>query len=104
VTYVAPPRWMVRVLGRAISKFLWGMATAVRHAPDLVMGYHFVPAAVSALLIARFTGAKAAYQVTGGPVELIGGGAGIGKPDSEEPDDALGCGRTLACVLARGLI
>jgi len=33
------------------------------------MGYHFVPAAVSALLIARFTGAKAAYQVTGGPVE-----------------------------------
>jgi len=30
VTYVAPPRWMVRVLGRAISKFLWGMATAVR--------------------------------------------------------------------------
>jgi phenylacetate-CoA ligase len=38
------------------------------------MGYHIFPGALSALLVARLTGAKAMYQMTAGPVEVIGGG------------------------------
>jgi glycosyltransferase involved in cell wall biosynthesis len=38
------------------------------------MGYHLFPNALTALLTAAVVGARSAYQVTGGPNELIGGG------------------------------
>ncbi len=76
VNYAHPARCIVRLAGRAVAKLLCALRCAFRDPPDLVMGYHLLPGALLALLAARAVGAKAAYQVTGGPIQLIGGGAG----------------------------
>lgn len=75
IRYCPPPRWLVRTLGRALSKAVWVVWLGWRHPPDLVIGYHLFPNALTALLAARLLGARAAYQMTGGHVEIEGGGA-----------------------------
>ena len=88
VTYATPPVWLVRVCGRVLARAIW-MGVAIRRArPDVLMGYHIMPNALLCLLYARLTGAAALYQMTGGPVQLSGGGNGsenvllreLGKP------------------------
>ena len=74
VRVLPPPRWLQRLLGRAGAKLLWMIALSVRHRPDLYMGYHILPNASLALVAARLFGRPACYQMTGGPVELAGGG------------------------------
>jgi glycosyltransferase involved in cell wall biosynthesis len=74
VVYVHPPRWMVCLCGRAVSKFFTALGLALEHRPVLVMGYHLFPNALTALLTAAVVGARSVYQATGGPNELIGGG------------------------------
>jgi glycosyltransferase involved in cell wall biosynthesis len=74
VVYVRPPKWMVCLCGRAVSKFITVMGLALEHRPVLVMGYHLFPNALTALLTGGAVGARSVYQATGGPNELIGGG------------------------------
>ena len=74
VRFECPPAWMAALLTRAAAKALWSLRCALRHRPDLYMGYHIFPAAVSALVIARLFGRPACYQDTSGPLELEGGG------------------------------
>jgi glycosyltransferase involved in cell wall biosynthesis len=74
VRFECPPFWMSAVLTRAVAKFLWSLRCALRYRPDLYMGYHIFPAAVSALVIARLFNRPACYQDTSGPLELEGGG------------------------------
>jgi glycosyltransferase involved in cell wall biosynthesis len=38
------------------------------------MGYHILPGACTALIAARLLGRPACYQMTGGPIEIMGGG------------------------------
>jgi glycosyltransferase involved in cell wall biosynthesis len=88
VRFECPPSWMARLLTRAGAKFLWSIRCALRFRPDLYMGYHIFPAAVSALVIARLFNRPACYQDTSGPLELEGGGwhaensvlAALGRP------------------------
>ncbi|MEK6677771.1 MAG: glycosyltransferase [Planctomycetota bacterium] len=61
---------------RPFAKSLWAFAAVFRDAPDIIIGYHLMPNALVALILARLVGAKAAYQMTGGPMQLIGGGFG----------------------------
>ena len=75
VTYPYPPKWLVRIIGRAFAKFLWALGIAIRIRPQLIMGYHLLPGGLTALLVARAIGARSGYQVTAGQIELIGGGA-----------------------------
>ncbi len=70
----APPRWLSRLFGRAGAKLIWLLVAGARNGADLFVGYHIVPAALSALLAARLLGRRACYQMTGGPTELVGGG------------------------------
>ncbi|MBL8878184.1 MAG: glycosyltransferase family 4 protein [Phycisphaerales bacterium] len=42
--------------------------------PDAIIGYHIMPNGLLALAAARLNGARAIYQMTGGPVQLLGGG------------------------------
>jgi glycosyltransferase involved in cell wall biosynthesis len=70
----SPPSWMAALLTRAVAKFLWSLRCALRYRPDLYMGYHIFPAAVSALVLARLFNRPACYQDTSGPLELEGGG------------------------------
>jgi glycosyltransferase involved in cell wall biosynthesis len=74
VRFECPPSWMNAALTRAGAKFVWSLRCALRYRPDLYMGYHIFPAAVSALVIARLFNRPACYQDTSGPLELEGGG------------------------------
>jgi glycosyltransferase involved in cell wall biosynthesis len=61
-------------MSRAIAKFLWAIFYGIRYQPDLYMGYHIFPAALSALAVARILNRPACYQVTSGQTELEEGG------------------------------
>jgi glycosyltransferase involved in cell wall biosynthesis len=76
VRYVCPPRGLATVLGRPLSRALWAVWVGFRERPDLFMGYHILPNSVAALLAARLVGRAACYQMTGGPIEIEGGGIG----------------------------
>jgi len=60
------------------------LVTGIRYRPDLYMGYHLGPGACTALIAGKIMGRPTCYQMTGGPVEIIGGGIhaaeGIGAP------------------------
>lgn len=74
VRFACPPRWLTGVSGRALAKFLWLLLVGVRRRPDLFVGYHIFPGAIGALLAGRLFRRPACYQMTGGPLELLGGG------------------------------
>jgi glycosyltransferase involved in cell wall biosynthesis len=74
LTYLCPPRWLSRVVGRAGAKFFIACRAALRVEPDLCMGYYIVPAAVIARVTAILGRCYCAYQATGGWVEVEGGG------------------------------
>jgi len=76
VRFSCPPRFLVAALGRPLSRAVWAVVLGFRERPDLFMGYHIVPNSVSALLAARVLGRPAVYQMTGGPIEIEGGGIG----------------------------
>jgi glycosyltransferase involved in cell wall biosynthesis len=76
VRYVCPPRWCWTCFGRTLPRGALVFWTALRHRPDLLMGYHIMPNAVLCLLAARLFGGRALYQMTGGPIQIVGGGVG----------------------------
>ncbi len=74
VRFVCPPKWASRLLTRAGAKAIWMIFAGLRYRPDLYMGYHLAPGACSALVAGGLLGRPSCYQMTGGPVEVIGGG------------------------------
>lgn len=88
VRFVCPPRWLARLISRAGAKCVWTVVVGLRCRPDMYMGYHIFPSAVSALCAARLLNRPACYQDTSGPTELQGGGwraenrvlGGLGNP------------------------
>jgi len=74
VRLVCPHRWARRLLGRIGAQFVWVIVAGLRFQPDLYMGYHIVPGACIALVVAKLLGRPACYQMTAGPVEIVGGG------------------------------
>jgi glycosyltransferase involved in cell wall biosynthesis len=74
VRFECPPLWMATLLSRAGAKLVWGIRCALRYRPDLYMGYHIFPGALTALVLARLFRRPACYQDTSGPLELHGGG------------------------------
>lgn len=74
VRFFCPPRWAAAGLGRALSKLVWLILAGIRFSPELYMGFHIFPGALSALIAARILGGFACYQMTGGPLEIEGGG------------------------------
>ncbi|MFQ5428667.1 MAG: glycosyltransferase family 4 protein [Phycisphaerae bacterium] len=74
--YACPPTWLVWAIGRVVARCVWVFVTAWREGSDTLIGYHIMPNALICLLTARCFGAKAVYQMTGGPIQIIGGGVG----------------------------
>ncbi|MBT8079984.1 MAG: glycosyltransferase family 4 protein [Gammaproteobacteria bacterium] len=71
---VVPNPLASKILSRAGAKFLWSVWYALRHRPDLYMGYAIFPAATTALILGRLFRRPACFQVTSGKLELEGGG------------------------------
>ncbi len=74
LVYECPPAIMQKLLTRAVAKFIWTIYCGYKYKPDLYMGYHIFPAAISALVVARLLNRPACFQDTSGPLELEGGG------------------------------
>jgi glycosyltransferase involved in cell wall biosynthesis len=62
------------VAGRTVSKLLWALRAGRLADADVFIGYHIIPNGTIALVAARLLGRHACYQMTGGPIELLGGG------------------------------
>jgi len=110
VRFVYWPRWMSRLLSRPIARAIWVLCAGIRYRPDLYMGYHLGPGACTALMAGRLMGRPVCYQMTGGPVEIIGGGinaaegigAYLGKPSQFVEAMALAVVRQFDLVVVRG--
>lgn len=74
VHYVIPHPWLRRACGRSLSRIITVLTTAYRQKPDLLMGYHIMPNSLICLVAASLFGTHSAYQMTGGPIQVIGGG------------------------------
>ncbi|MFQ5415139.1 MAG: glycosyltransferase, partial [Phycisphaerae bacterium] len=74
VTYVCPPRWLVRVVGRTPARSVWFVLTCLLRKPDVVGGFHLLFNGLVALVTAPVVGARAAYFCVGGWAEVIQGG------------------------------
>lgn len=110
VRYCCPPRWVTKLASRAGAKLGWGLAAAIRRRPDWCVGYHLFPGALSALIIGRLVRRPVCYQMTGGPVELIGGGyeaenrllVSLGRPSDIVERWALAVVRRFDLIVTRG--
>lgn len=74
VEAVYPPKILSRVIGRSparIATFLW---LGFRTRPHVIGGLHLLINGLSAILLARLTGARGLYSCCGGPAECAGGG------------------------------
>lgn len=76
VTYAIPPRWLTCIVGRTLARSWYVIKAARRDRCDLLIGYHIMPNALICLTASRLLGRRCAYQMTGGPVQLIDGGIG----------------------------
>lgn len=76
VNYIVPPGWLKTIVGRSLARLAMIIHVALKKKPDLLMGYHIMPNALFCLLAASLTGSRSIYQMTGGPGQIIGGGAG----------------------------
>lgn len=76
VTYHCPPRWLRLPFGRMTARTIMMLLTAWRYRPDWMMGYHIMPNALLCLVFAKLFGCRSIYQMTGGPIQVIGGGTG----------------------------
>ncbi len=74
VTYLCPPAWLQRLIGRVPARLLTYVISAVRLRPDVVGGFHLLFNGLVTLLIARLLGARAMYFCVGGWAEFAKGG------------------------------
>jgi glycosyltransferase involved in cell wall biosynthesis len=110
VRFVCPPKWLAKLISRAGAKAVWMIVAGLRYRPDLYMGYHLTPGACSALVAAKFMGRPSCYQMTGGPVGIMGGGYKaiesvgglLGRPSRLIEAMAIGVVRHFDLVVVRG--
>ena len=89
---------------------IWLLAAGIRYKPDLYMGYHLGPGACTALIAGKLMGRPTCYQMTGGPVEIIGGGidsvdsvgGNLGHPSKFIEKLALAVVKQFELVVVRG--
>jgi glycosyltransferase involved in cell wall biosynthesis len=74
VRVVVPPRILVRITGRAVSKLLVCLRLALRERPDWIIGFNLVPHGSTAILAARAARTRSLYAMIGGDREWREGG------------------------------
>ena len=76
IEYVSPSERLRRILGRSLARAWMVTVVAFRERPDYFMGYHIMPNALLCLVAGSWCSGQTIYQMTGGPVQMIGGGFG----------------------------
>ena len=110
VVYACPPQWLVRTVGRTLARLVWIVKMTRIHQPGVLMGYHIMPNALICLVVARLLGRRAIYQMTGGPIQIIGGGVGsenillrqLRKPSRRREALLFHLVRQFDCLVVRG--
>ena len=74
VILIPPPRWLRRLAGSVGARLLTFAAVALWKRPHYVGGFHLLLNGLTAALVARLAGSRAAYFCVGGPAEVLGGG------------------------------
>jgi L-malate glycosyltransferase len=74
VVLIPPPRWLRRVFGSVGARLLTFVVVAHWKRPHYVGGFHLLLNGLTAALVARLAGSRAAYFCVGGPAEVLGGG------------------------------
>lgn len=72
--YECPSAKLVSGFGRSLARVITLFRVAYQFHPQVFMGYHIMPNGPLALIMARLFGGHAIYQMTGGPIQLVGGG------------------------------
>ena len=104
------PRWLSRLLSRTGARAICMIIASFRYRPDLYMGYHLGPGSCTVLVVGKLMGRPTCYQMTGGPVEIIGGGFGaaegigapLGRPSRLIETMSLAIVRLFDIVVVRG--
>ena len=78
--FLCPSDALKRRFGRGAARVLTLLEAGFRLKPEVIIGYHIMPNAPLALLAAALFDAKAVYQMTGGPGQVLGGGFGSESP------------------------
>ena len=110
VRFVCWPGWLSKVLSRVGARAVTMVFAGLRYRPDLYMGYHLGPGACTALMAGKSMGRPVCYQMTGGPVEIIGGGiyaadgigTALGQPSKLIEAMALAVVKQFDLVVVRG--
>jgi glycosyltransferase involved in cell wall biosynthesis len=110
VRFLGPSPWLRRLLGPQLGRLIMLLVAGLRWRPDLYMGYHIMPNALFALIAGRLFSRPVCYQMTGGPNEIVGGGAGsenqilrrLGGPSPWLERLALAVVRQFDLVVVRG--
>ena len=110
VRFVCPPKWISKLLSRAVAKAIWMIIAGLRYRPDLYMGYHFGAGPCSALIAGKLMERPSCCQMTGGPVTILGGGIGaigsvggaLGRPSKFIEALAIRVIRQFELVVVRG--
>ena len=78
--FCCPSARLKRRFGRGVARVLTLLEAGFRLKPEVIIGYHIMPNAPLVLLVAALFDAKAVYQMTGGPGQVLGGGFGSESP------------------------
>jgi glycosyltransferase involved in cell wall biosynthesis len=74
VTYVCPPVWLRKLIGRVPARAVVFCLIAIRYRANVLGGLHLLLNGLIALAAARVLGARAVYYCVGGWAELLDGG------------------------------
>lgn len=78
--YTCPTRAARERYGRSLARVLKLIEISYRFRPKVYIGYHIMPNGPLARIMASIFGGAAIYQMTGGPVQVAGGGPGSENP------------------------
>jgi len=74
VSYVCPPRWLQKMIGRVAARSILFVLAALWRRPHVVGGFHLLCNGLLALMVARMLAARAMYFCVGGWAEFVKGG------------------------------